>query len=80
MFRVQWKAFGVTAGNNAGLLDSLLDAVMTALAQTLQILRIEEEHFTTSMRRDVINNGRRDGSALLGAEDAERFCLKLGDA
>ena len=58
----------------------MLYAVMTALADGLQIGGIEEEGGIAAMGSDVINDGSGGAVAELKAENAKRGSLKLGFA
>lgn len=67
---VERNAVDVAAYFNAGLLDTLLDGVMTRLAARLEVFRVEEQRFIAFVGRDVINDGGGNLTTGPGAEDA----------
>ena len=73
---VQWHALNVGAGQVAGFLKALLGGVMAAFTQRLPIGLIPEEIVVASMRRFVIDHGRRLDLVLCQAKHAKRIALQ----
>jgi hypothetical protein len=77
MFRIVGNASNVATDLDAGLLETLLGAVVMLLAEALKIGREKEGAFIAAMGFDVINDGGRRQVALLGTHGAPRIVLKL---
>jgi hypothetical protein len=77
MVRIDRQTIDVTPNHNAGLLLSLLRAVMAKLAEALQVGRIEEQRDVTTVGFDVVGDVGGYHAALRGAAAAQWLGLKL---
>ena len=74
---IKGNAVDVAAHFDAGLLDTLLGAVVARLTNALKVFRVEEQRFITLVRDDVIANGGRNLTTGTGAENAKGLTPQL---
>ena len=77
MVSIQRQSRFIAATHDTALLHLLLDAVMTVLAERLQVLRIEEQFLITTMSFDMVGDGRRPNYIALSTEATKWLALKL---
>lgn len=75
--KVKWDACCVAAFEGARLFETLFGAVVAGFAKALQVQRIEEQFFASTVRLFVINDGGRCSDLKLKAVGAKRLALKL---